>query len=350
MAVRRAPTATAGALRFGLNRWDWRSPRSFVEGVVRAEAAGVDDAFLPVNPLLVPDPYALFTAAAAATSTIGFGPLLETPALRPAPVAAGSIATLEQAAPGRTILVYGVGDTAVRMLGRRPSRLAELEAATRDARTLLAGDAVEVGAGRPMRLAHARPVPVWIAASGPKSLQLAGRVADGVFLRVGTHPANVETAVAQVRAGMAEAGREPGSVAIGLIVHTVRSQDPGEVRAITRAMAAGFYEYAPALFDPPGFIWNGPPVEELKRQVYPDFHHAADLVAAGSVVDFLPDDVAQSFSCSGTVDDVAAQLRAVVASVPEIERIVPHPVPMPRSNEIDAYARWIGEELKPRLG
>lgn len=244
-----------GVPRIGLNRWDFRSVDRFAASVADAEAHGVDVAFVPVNPLGVADPYVLLAAAAARTSTIGLGPLLETPVLRPAPLAAGSIATLQRASGGRAMLVYGA----------------------------------------------------------------------------------------------AEAGRTAGDVALGLIVHTCRSQDVREVRAITRAMAAGFYEYAPALFDPPGFVWSGPPIEELKPRVRPDFHHAHDLVAAGEVVGFLPDDVAASFSFSGTKADVADQLRAVLAAVPEIDLVVPHPVPNPPADELAAYVRWIGEDLKARL-
>ncbi|MEL6982350.1 MAG: LLM class flavin-dependent oxidoreductase, partial [Actinomycetota bacterium] len=227
------------SIAFGLNRWDWRTPATFAESVRFGEAAGIGWAFVPVNPLGLWDPYVLMTAGAAVTSTIGFGPLLETPALRPAAVAAGSIASVHEVSGGRAMLTYGIGDTAVRWLGQRPSRIAELERATSEARTLLAGDGLEVGAARPARLRHARPAPVWVAASGPRSLRMAGRVADGVFLRVGTSPANLTAATDGVRAGAVEAGRDPDEVAIGLIVHTCRSQDPREIRAMTRAMAAG---------------------------------------------------------------------------------------------------------------
>src|SRR5258708_27261029 len=57
-------------------------------------------------------------------------------------------------------------------------------------RALLDGHAVDVGAREPARLPHHRPVPIWIAAGGPRTLRMAGGVADGVFIRVGTHPAN----------------------------------------------------------------------------------------------------------------------------------------------------------------
>lgn len=338
-------------MRVGLNRWDWRSPARFVESVVAAEAAGVDICFQPVNPLGVPDPYVLAALAAQQTERIHFGTLLETPVLRPAPLAAGSVATLEAVAPNRTMLCYGIGDTAVRWLNRRPATLAELEEATLQARAYLRGERLEVGAAASAFLRHGdpeHPPPVWIAASGPKTLRMAGRVADGVFLRCGTHPANIAHAVAQIDAGIAEAGRSASDVGIGLIVHTIRSQDPAEIRAITRAMAAGFYEYVPTMFDPPGFEWNGPPVHELQSQVWPDFHHASDLIAAGQVVDFLPDEVAASFSFFGTIHDVADQVRRITEVVPRIDILVPHPVPPP-GRKIVEYATWIGDELKPLL-
>lgn len=338
-----------GAVELGLNRWDWRSVEAFVASVVEAETFGIDHAFVPVNPLAIRDPYVLMAAAAQATSEIRFGPLLETPAVRPAAVAAGSIATLDEVSEGRAMLVYGIGDTAVRWLGKRPSRLSELEQATLETRALLAGERIDVGAAQLAWLRHARPVPVWVAASGPKSLRAAGRCADGVFMRVGTHPANVRTAVEALRNGAIEAGRDPADISLGLIVHTCWSQDPAEVRAVSRAMAAGFYEYAPALFDPPGFEWNGTPIEELKQQLWPDFHHAADLVAAGALVDFLPDEVAESFAFFGTATDVADQIRRILEEVPEIGIVVPHPVPMPVRGDLSDYARWLGQEVKPQI-
>jgi len=333
----------------GLNRWDWRTPSSFAESVRYGESVGIGYAFVPVNPLAIWDPYVLMTAGAATTETMRFGPLLETPVLRPPAVAAGSIASVAELSGGRAMLTYGIGDTAVRWLGKRPARRAELEAATVETKALLAGERLDVGAVEPAWLRHARPAPVWLACSGPRSLEMAGRVADGVFLRVGTNPANLAAAMAAIRTGAEAVGRDPAEVSIGVIVHTCRSQDPAEIRAITRAMAAGFYEYAPALFAQAGFEWTGTPIEELKQQLWPDFHHAANLVAAGGLVDFLDDEIANSFSFHGTGADVAAQLQSVLDQAPEIEIVVPHPVPMPVRDEPRDYVTWLGEHLVPAV-
>ena len=174
--------------RFGLNRFDSRSVAAFVADVRRAEALGWDAVLQPDSQLRRRDTYVLLAAAAQATERIALGPLLANPINRHPTVTASSIATIDELAPGRVLLGWGVGDTAVRLAGLRPARVKELEDSTRLMRALLDGKEVEVGAARPATLPHHRPVPIWIAAGGPRTLRMAGSVADGVFIRVGTHP------------------------------------------------------------------------------------------------------------------------------------------------------------------
>jgi len=108
-------------------------------------------------------------------------------------------------------------------------------------------------------------VPVWIAAGGPRTLRMAGGVADGVFIRVGTHPANIATAVSAIRAGAAEAGRDPASVKLAAIFHTVLVDEPARALTMARSMAAGYYEYSPTLFAAPGLVWAGPDPEAVDQ-------------------------------------------------------------------------------------
>src|SRR5438874_400197 len=216
--------------RFGLNRFDARSVDAFAADVKRAEALGWDAAWQPDSQLRRRDTYVLLAAAARATERIMLGPLLANPVNRHPSVTASSIATIDELAPGRVLLGWGVGDTAVRLAGLRPARVKELEAATRLMRALLDGEAVEVGAERPARLPHARPVPIWIAAGGPRTLRMAGGVADGVFIRVGTHRANIAGSIEAIRAGAVEAGRDPAAVRLGAVFHTVLVDGAGGAR------------------------------------------------------------------------------------------------------------------------
>ena len=340
--------------RFGLNRFDSRSVEAFVADVRRAETLGWDAALQPDSQLRRRDTYVLLAMAAHATERIVLGPLLANPINRHPSVTASSIATIDELAPGRTLLGWGVGDTAVRLAGLRPARVKELEDGTRLMRALLDGKEIEVGAARPARLPHHRPVPIWIAAGGPRTLRMAGGVADGVFIRVGTHRANITRAVEAIRAGAAEAGRDPASVRVGAIFHTVLVDDPARALLMGKSMAAGYYEYSPALFEAPGFAWTGADPERLKHdtQVWPDFHHAADLEASGRVVDFLPEAAADAFSLHGRPEDIVAQLVAVLGgALVAFDHVVLHPIPDPRfpvDPERDYTAR-VAREILPHV-
>ena len=340
--------------RFGLNRFDARSVDAFAADVLRAEALGWDAALQPDSQLRRRDTYVLLAAAARATKRITLGVLLANPVNRHPTVTASSIATIDELAPGRVLLGWGVGDTAVRLAGLKPARVADLEASTRLMRTLLDGGAADVGAARPARLPHHRPVPIWIAAGGPKTLRMAGSVADGVFIRVGTHPANIAASIDAIRAGAKDAGRDPASVRLAAIFHTVLVDEPARALAMARSMAAGYYEYSPRLFDPPGLRWTGPDPETLKheQQVWPDFHHAPDLEASGRVVDFLPTSAADAFALRGQPADIVTQLVRVLRSAPaELDYVVLHPIPNPPApDEGDhGYMARVAREILPRV-
>jgi 5,10-methylenetetrahydromethanopterin reductase len=345
----RAPLPT-----FGLNRFDARSVDAFAADVRRAEALGWDAALQPDSQLRRRDTYVLLAAAARATERITLGTLLANPINRHPTVTASSIATIDELAPGRVLLGWGVGDTAVRLAGLRPARVKELEESTRLMRALLDGEAVEVGAPRPARLPHHRPVPIWIAAGGPRTLRMAGGVADGVFLRVGTHAANIARSIALIRAGAAEAGRAPDSVRLGIIFHTVFVDEPARALTMAKSMAAGYYEYSPRLFEVPGLPWDGPDPERLKheRQVWPDFHHAPDLEASGRVVDFLPAEAADAFALRGGPGEIVTQLVEVLATAPAaFEHVVLHPIPNPPTPDHPerGYTARVAREILPAV-
>jgi alkanesulfonate monooxygenase SsuD/methylene tetrahydromethanopterin reductase-like flavin-dependent oxidoreductase (luciferase family) len=174
-----------------------------------------------------------------------------------------------------------------------------------------------------------------------------------VFIRVGTHPANIKKSVDEIRAGAAAAGRDPSTVGLGAVFHTVLVED--ETRALTmgKSMAAGYFEYSPMLFDPPRLSWTGPDPEKLKRErnVFPDFHHAVDLEASGRVVDFLPDAAADAFCLRGGPAKIVAQLLEVLRTSPAtFDYVCLHPIPNPTSPddpERGFMARVAREVLPP---
>jgi 5,10-methylenetetrahydromethanopterin reductase len=158
-----------------------------------AEAAGFSHLWLYDSPLVFGDTSMAALVAAQATSRITIGPGVANPLQRPAEYTAQMIATLEVAAPHRTFLGLGVGNSARRSLGLKPAKLADVAAHTRVVRAMLAGgDALheEESVPRPVRFIHPdgpwvdpRAVPIWVSAFGPAGQAMAGAVADGVLVR-----------------------------------------------------------------------------------------------------------------------------------------------------------------------
>ena len=343
--------------RFGINRQDAESPARFAADAARIESLGWDCLWLPDSQLRRRDTYVLLAAAAQATLSIQLGTLLVNPVTRHPSVTASSIATIDELAPGRVALGFGAGDTAVRLSGLRPARVAEMEDAIVLMRRLLAGEQVEVGAERPAYLPFHRPVPVWLTAGGPRTLEMGGRVADGVFMRVGTHRATIADTVAKIRRGAERAGRDPSSVPLGIIFHTVLVDDADGALTMAKAMAAGYYEYSPMLFEPSGLTWDGSDPETLKQEsgVWPDFHHDPDLLKAGRAVDFLSAAHADAFCLRGSADDVVGQLVGVLRDAAsdgiEFEHVVLHPIPNPPAPDdaADGYTVRVAREILPRV-
>ena len=105
----------------------------------------------------------------------------------------------------------GTGYTSASTIGRKPATLAEMRQCITDLRKLLAGEAVDFQ-GTPGRLAFAkgRPVSLLMAASGPKAIELAGEIADGVMLLVGFHRGIVDAVLTHLDKGARRSGRRLG--------------------------------------------------------------------------------------------------------------------------------------------
>jgi 5,10-methylenetetrahydromethanopterin reductase len=122
------------------------------------------------------------------------------------------VAEVVELAPGRTLVAIGSGDSAAFNVGLRPASLAELREYAETIRSLLTtGTAMYRGAKATLTWKRA-PVPLYLAASGPKTLRLAGQIADGVVIRTGIAPDIVRDSIAQVETGAREAGRDPSTI------------------------------------------------------------------------------------------------------------------------------------------
>ena len=109
---------------------------------VDLETMGYDCAWAADSQMLYSDAYAVLALAAANTSRIRLGTGVAVAPVRLAPVAAHSIATVNQLAPGRTFLGIGTGHTAMRVMGQDPMKAGAFRDYLRVLRALLHGEEV----------------------------------------------------------------------------------------------------------------------------------------------------------------------------------------------------------------
>ncbi|MGW5350262.1 LLM class flavin-dependent oxidoreductase [Streptomyces sp. NPDC004031] len=190
--------------------WD---PAGLAGFARQAEETGLDDLWV-VEDLGWNGGVSAAAIALGATTRIRVGIGIAPAPLRSPALLAMELATLERAFPGR--LVAGVGHGVpgwMTQVGAAPrSPLAMLDETITAVRALLRGEKVELD-GREVRLDGVRLVhppevapPVVAGVVRPRSLELAGRVADGTLLAEGHGPDDVRTALELARKGGAGDG------------------------------------------------------------------------------------------------------------------------------------------------
>ncbi len=154
--------------------------------------------------------------AAMYTSKITFGTGVTNPWMVNPVITAQAIATLNELAPGRVVLGIGAGDkTTLEAVGIEMGKpMAAVNEAIQLFRKLTAGETVAfqgeifktVGAKFNFKIKN--KILVYVGAQGPKMLEMAGKIGDGVLVNA-SHPSDIGYAVKTANAGAAAAGRKP---------------------------------------------------------------------------------------------------------------------------------------------
>lgn len=274
-----------------------------------AEELGYGGVWLADSQCVMRDAYAIMSLIAEQTSRIRVASGVTNAITRHPPVLANSWATLNEISQGRAVLGIGVGESSIRTLGLRPDKLAELENKIGALRALMNGGEVE-WEGTSFRLTWPRcRVPVVMACSGPKSLQLGGRIADGVLFQVGAEPAFVRYALDNIRIGAEQAGRKLDDLELYMRVATSVSSDRGKARDEIRgyaAVAAGtVFKTVPREYFHDA-LWQE--LDEFKKG-YDYFEHGSNQARHREL---LTDTIVDAISISGTPADAVPRFQEIV--------------------------------------
>jgi 5,10-methylenetetrahydromethanopterin reductase len=271
------------------------SPMPQLMTLIRSiEAAGFDGAGILDSQMISRDTFVVLGQAATQTEHLALFPAVTNPFTRHASVLAGGIRTVEELAPGRVKFIIGTGYTSASTIGRKPATLAEMRACITTVKALLAGERVDFS-GTPGRLAYGSRarIPVLMAASGFKAIELAGEVADGVLLLVGFNRGIVETALEHLAAGAKRAGRRVEDLDVIWAVRTGTAPTLAEARRLARPTAVhwGVLRWGGQWLGPAGVKLPQLTVPDAVWKIYPDLSHAEDWEAAIKATSFVPDEV-----------------------------------------------------------
>jgi len=328
-------------VKFGIEFVPDRSPHKVVELAALAEKGGfeyvwVTDHFNNRNT------YVVLTAIALNTQKIKLGPGVTNPYLVSPVWTASAVASLDEISSGRAVFGIGAGDrVTLDSLGiPRVKPLSAIEESVRMMKLLWKGEAVrfkgEVFAvsGAKLNYTSGHEIPTYVGAQGPKLLELAGRIGDGVLINA-SHPTDLELAIRQIMQGAKGANRNIQQIDIA--AYTCFSVDYDAHRAKEKAKEVV------------AFIVAGSPPEVLERHNIPSdlAQKIAEKLVAGDfpgAFRLVTDELVDVFSISGSVDDCIRRIKELI-SIGVTQIVVGSPIGPKKKEAIELIAR----EIIPKL-
>lgn len=176
------------------------------------------------------DVYETLALCAVNTKSIRLGPGVTSPRSRIAPVTARAMATLNELAPGRCVMGFGTGNTARRAWGMPATKLDEVREYVEICKKMFKGEEAPYVEGPDRYMNEERQryvkflspdwgfinikdeIPIFLAGSGPRMLELAGEIGDGIILLGAIGESFVDYCTEHIRIGAERAGRDPNSL------------------------------------------------------------------------------------------------------------------------------------------
>jgi probable F420-dependent oxidoreductase len=305
----RSPSSTDNGL--GLFLTGLPAPLA-IDYAVRSEQEGFRSAWFPE--ITFADSFGPAVAASQRTQRIGLGPGVVGVWSRSPVTLALQAATLHQLSGGRLLLGLGVQARGY-VEGWHGQRYRKPLAAMRDMvtilRRVLRGEAVsyegEIFSIRSfqlqMELPERRPR-IYVAANGPKMIQLAGEIADGMIGYFHSVEYVRDVVMPNLREGVKRGGRslDDLDVTVGFPALVTRDESGIELVKGQVMMFATALDSAPAYADSVRAAGYESEMAEIQARVA-----AGDLAGAVAAV---PDEMANALTMAGTADNVRRRLDA----------------------------------------
>jgi probable F420-dependent oxidoreductase len=304
----------------------------------RAEAAGFTHFWTFDSVVLWQEPFVIYSQILANTSTITVGPMVTNPITRDWTVTASLFATLNEMFGPRTICGIGRGDSALRVTGRTPASLATLGASMKVIKDLVEGRETTVN-DRSVRIPWVEPgeFDVWMAAYGPKALDLAGRGADGLIMQL-ADPFIVGWAIEAVLAAARDEGKDVANYDVCVAAPAYVGSDVAHQRDQVRWFGGMVGNHVADIVERYGADDTIVPpalTDYIKgRKGYDYAHHGK---AGNPDAEFVPDEIIDRFCLLGPVAAHRERLRELKEmGVSQFSLYLMHDDP---AGTIDAYEK-----------
>lgn len=309
----------------------------------KAEMYGMSHVWTFDSHILWEEPYVIYSQILAQTNNVVVGPMVTNPATRDWTVTASVFATLNEMFGNRTIIGIGRGDSAVRVTNGKPTTLATLRESIHVIRELANGRGVDYK-GSTIRFPWAEKsrCEVWVAAYGPKALQLTGEVGDGFILQL-ADLSIAEWTIAAVRKAAKDAGRDPNSVKICVAAPAYVGNDMAHMRDQCRwfgGMVGNHVADIVARYGENSAVPTALTDYIKGREGYDYNEHGR---AGNTHTNFVPDEIVDRFCILGGVDEHIRRLRELKAlGVDQFSIYLQHDG---KETTLEAY----GERIMPAL-
>ena len=325
------------AIRFSLHG----SIRNFSHDVQRAKKAeelGFEAIFIADNQMTCLDPFQALAVCAGQTRRLGLGTAVTNMVYRDPTVLASSAASLNELSGGRAILGLGTGDGPVYGLGHKATPLTRFEEGLKAMRELLQGRPAQFPAGKFQLEIGKLPVPIYVSVEGPRGLQLAGKVADGVILGNGFDFRVLEWAKEKIAKGASEVGRSLSEIDILVAGMICVDKDGERARALVRPRLANRAHHNFR------FTLETVPPEELPgvKKFMATFDITKPLEERGDP-SLVPDYLVRRFSIAGTPEECAARVKELEQA--GVSRLLLTPPERIYNETMEAWSK----EVMPRL-
>lgn len=286
--------------------------------------------------------------AAQSTTSLRLGTAVTNPYTRNPALTAAAIASVDELSGGRTVLGIGAGGGLENYGLERRRPVTAIREAVHAIQRLTAGERVDVGGevfsfrGAELNFKPLRQVPIYIAARGPKILELAGEIADGVIVGGFAKPDGIAFAKAHVERGLERSKRDWADLHRVAWLYTSVHPDRERARSAVSDLVVASLVTSRPILDRIGVELSQALRHELDQA---DWILTQDLTHRASTS--LDDGLLDSFSVAGTAAECAAKLASVAACGFDQIALV---VQVPEGSTPEEQIRLIAEDVLPQVG